>query len=242
MTTTENTELAVHKPESLLTVIGRKYGMSGNDLHDLLQTQVFPSNQKASQQQIQQLLALALAYNLNPLNGEIWAYPKGRGIVPIVSVDGWYKLMNDHPAMDGYEVTPNFSENGDLIAYTATIWRSDRTHPHNVIELLTENKRPGKPWAEMPNRMLAHRALVQCIRKTFSYSGIYDKDEGAKIAEIEAEVIASNPALDKQEARLAPPEPEEKEEAPVDPDNAPEDLTYQPTQAPETTDSLYDDD
>ena len=55
MTTTENTELAVHKPESLLTVIGRKYGMSGNDLHDLLQTQVFPSNQKASQQQIQQL-------------------------------------------------------------------------------------------------------------------------------------------------------------------------------------------
>ena len=64
MTTTDDTELALHKPESLLTVIGRKYGMSGNDLHELLQTQVFPSNQTASQQQIQQLLALALAYNL----------------------------------------------------------------------------------------------------------------------------------------------------------------------------------
>ena len=93
--------------------------------------------------------------------------------------------------------------------------------------------------------MLRHRALVQAIRVTFGFAGIFDPDEGARIAYPNHEVVNTSTALDKQEARLAPPEPEEKEEAPIDPPNAPDDLKYdKPVPTPDMDDnptSLYGD-
>jgi hypothetical protein len=110
----------------------------------------------------------------------MYAFPqKGGGIVPLVSVDGWIRIMNSHPQFDGIEFEDIPDEKGNLIAIEATIWRKDRTRPIKVTEYLDECKRNTEPWNKSPARMLRHRALIQCSRIAFGFSGIYDQDDAA---------------------------------------------------------------
>ena len=169
-------------PASILTTVGRAYGISGGDLYETLAETIFPTRQSATKQQVQALLIVANQYKLNPFTREIYAFPaKGKGVVPIVSIDGWLKLANEHPQFDGLACEPNF-ENGELVSYTATIWRKDRTHPLSIVETLSENQRSSDPWKQRPNRMLRHRAAIQAIRYAFGFAGIYEPEEGSIIA------------------------------------------------------------
>jgi hypothetical protein len=71
------------------------------------------------------------------------------------------------------------------------IYRKDRTHPTIITEYLEEVKRNTDPWNTSPCRMLRHRAIIQCARVAFSFTGIEDADEAFKVAN--AEVISSRP-------------------------------------------------
>lgn len=167
---------------SILTTVGRTYGISGGDLYEALAETIFPTRQSATKQQVQALLIVANQYKLNPFTREIYAFPaKGKGVVPIVSIDGWLKLANEHPQFDGLRCEPNF-DNGELVSYTATIWRKDRANPTSIVETLAENRRSSDPWKQRPNRMLRHRATIQAIRYAFGFAGIYEPEEGSIIA------------------------------------------------------------
>jgi hypothetical protein len=130
---------------------------------------------------------VANTYNLNPILKEVYAFPsKGGAVVPIVGVDGWIKIMNSHPQFDGIE----FEETND--ACTARIYRKDRAHPISATEWLAECVGTTEPWKRWPRRMLRHKAMIQCARLAFGFAGIYDEDEGRRIAEAhEAEIIAA---------------------------------------------------
>jgi phage recombination protein Bet len=127
------------------------------------------------------LVLVANAYNLNPLTKEIYAFPaKGGGIVPVVSVDGWIRMMNDHPQFDGIEFEDKFDDKGEIVSCTAIIHRKDRTRPVKVTEYLSECVRNTEPW-KMKKRMLRHKSLMQCARVAFGFSGIHDEDEAKDI-------------------------------------------------------------
>jgi hypothetical protein len=130
---------------------------------------------------------VANTYNLNPILKEVYAFPsKGGAVVPIVGVDGWIKIMNSHPQFDGIE----FEETND--ACTARIYRKDRAHPISATEWLAECVGTTEPWKRWPRRMLRHKAMIQCARLAFGFAGIYDEDEGRRIAEAqEAEIVAA---------------------------------------------------
>ena len=50
------------------------------------------------------LLIVANQYGLNPWTKEIYAFPdRQNGIVPIVGVDGWARILNENPNFDGIE-------------------------------------------------------------------------------------------------------------------------------------------
>ncbi|EFJ1628534.1 phage tail protein [Escherichia coli] len=50
------------------------------------------------------LLIVAEQYGLNPFTREIYAFPdKQNGIIPVVGVDGWSRIINEHPQYDGVE-------------------------------------------------------------------------------------------------------------------------------------------
>jgi phage recombination protein Bet len=124
-----------------------------------------------------ELLALVVVsnqYDLNPFLKEIHAF-KGRtgGIVPIVGIDGWLKIINSHPQLDGLEVT--ISDDGE--SAVCSIWRKDRTRPITLTEYLKECYRPTDPWKQSPRRMLRHKAIIQTARVAFGFSGIYADDE-----------------------------------------------------------------
>jgi len=127
------------------------------------------------------LLVIANQYQLNPWTKEIYAFPGGNGgITPIVGVDGWIRIINREPQYDGME----FSFSDDYSACTCTIYRKDRSKPIVVTEFLQECLKQNSPaWKSHPKRMLRHKAMIQCARLAFGFTGIYDQDEAERIAE-----------------------------------------------------------
>ncbi len=129
--------------------------------------------------QMTALMVVANQYGLNPWTKEIYAFPdKNNGIVPVVGVDGWSRIINSHPQFDGmdFELTEE--------ACTCTIYRKDRGHPIRVTEYMAECRRQGiGPWSSHPKRMLRHKSMIQCARIAFGYGGIYDPDEAERIVE-----------------------------------------------------------
>ncbi|AQX19242.1 phage recombination protein Bet [Bartonella sp. WD16.2] len=127
---------------------------------------------------------LANDYGLNPLRKEIYAIPKrGGGIISVVSVDGWLKVIHSHDNLDGVELQENFDNEGNLFSVTCAIYLKDKKYPFKITEYLKECKRNTEPWNQCPARMLRHKALIQCARYAFGLSGIYDKDEAERINE-----------------------------------------------------------
>jgi len=165
-------------PPSVLAKVAGKFNMTGSNLLGTLAETIFPSKKSATPEQVQALLIVADQYNLNPFTKEVYAFPgKGGGIVPVVGIDGWLKLANNHPAFDGMDITFDDDEDNRPISCTCTIHRKDRGHPIVITEYYAENRRMTEPWKLNPHRMLRHRAVIQAIRVAFSFSGIYSPDE-----------------------------------------------------------------
>lgn len=132
----------------------------------------------ATDAQMTALCVVAQQYGLNPFTRELYAFPdRNNGIVPVVGVDGWSRIINDNAQFDGMD----FKQ--DEESCTCTIYRKDRTHPIVVTEYMTECKRDVAPWKSHPRRMLRHKAMIQCARLAFGFAGIYDQDEAERIAE-----------------------------------------------------------
>lgn len=165
---------------------------------------------EVSDEQMMALLIVADQYGLNPFIREIFAYPdKQNGIVPVVSVDGWSRIINQHSDMDGLEFIEDKIWVNDLAgakpcpAYIeCVIYRKGRSHPVRIKEFLDEVYRPpfqgiknnqpytlNGPWQSHTKRMLRHKALIQCSRLAFGFTGIYDQDEAERIIEGQAVVI-----------------------------------------------------
>lgn len=199
--------------KSILAKVANTYGLNPRGLADTLAATIFPNKSSATAEQVQALLIVADQYGLNPFTREVYAFPNKGGVVPIVSVDGWLKLANNHPQFDGMEHEYHDAENGTPISCTAKVYRKDRKYPITATEYFAENKRNTDPWKNSPHRMIRHRAVIQAIRMAFSFSGIYEPDEGERI--IEAEVVtkdAADPlqALAAKSEEAAPAEPAEE--------------------------------
>lgn len=137
---------------------------------------------KATKEQFAAFLLVANEYGLNPITREIYAFPtRGGGIQPIVGIDGWMTMANNHPAYDGITFVDRLSDDGQLLAITAQVHRKDRQHPIEVTEYLAECKQGTDPWKKWPARMLRHKAAIQAIRYAFGFSGIVDPDEADRM-------------------------------------------------------------
>lgn len=159
---------------------------NGEDLMSTLKQTAFKG--QVSDSQMTALLIVANQYGLNPWTKEIYAFPdQNNGIVPVVGVDGWSRIINSHDQFDGME----FEQDDEKC--TCKIYRKDRSHATSVTEYLSECKRPVKPWQSHPKRMLRHKAMIQCARLAFGFVGIYEQDEAERITEIDITPAESKP-------------------------------------------------
>ncbi len=169
---------------ALQTIGGKlstRFGMDGNTLEviSILKSTAFKGGD-VSDAQLTSLMIVADQYGLNPWTKEIYAFPDKGGIVPVVGVDGWSRIINEHKQFDGLE----FDQDNE--SCTCIIYRKDRSHAIKVTEYLSECKKDNSPaWKSHPKRMLRHKAMIQCSRIAFGFVGIYDQDEAERIVEID---------------------------------------------------------
>ncbi len=151
-----------------------------DDLIAVLKATAFKG--QVSDAQMTALLVVANQYGLNPWTKEIYAFPdKNNGIVPVVGVDGWSRIINSHGQFDGMEFVQ------DDESCTCIIYRKDRSHAIKVTEYMAECRRSNVgPWQSHPKRMLRHKAMIQCSRLAFGFVGIYEPDEAERIVDSKA--------------------------------------------------------
>lgn len=162
---------------SVIQRVATRFGVDPDKMLGALKSTAFRAKDgEISNEQMMALLVVADQHKLNPWTKEIYAFPDSQnGIVPVVGLDGWSRIINEHDQFDGM----SFDQDED--ACTCTIYRKDRAHPVAVTEYMAECKRDTKPWKSHPRRMLRHKAMIQCARLAFGFGGIYDQDEAERI-------------------------------------------------------------
>lgn len=222
-------------PTSLIQRVAARFHVEPAKMMGALKATAFrprPGDPEVSNEQMMALLVVADQYGLNPWTKEIYAFPdKSAGIVPVVGVDGWSRIVNDHPAYDGVEFAygpPIDAKKGAPEWIECAIFRKDRSHPTRIREHLAECYRDTAPWKSHPGRMLRHKAFMQCARVALSFVGIYDEDEAARIVEGEASRVIDdgNETVANLNAKIAPKASDAKaeriaESAPVATEKAP---------------------
>ena len=162
-------EEAKQRPTAI-QAMAMRLNMTPGKLQETLRQTVF---RDANDAEFAALVVVANEYKLNPLLKEIYGFKaKGGGIIPYVSVDGWVRIINEHPMFDGVEFNDIADEKGTIYAIESVIYRKDRSRPVKVTEYLDECRRKSDPWDNSPNRMLRHRALIQGARYAFGFAGI----------------------------------------------------------------------
>lgn len=167
----------------VLASLASHYGMDKGAFIQTIKATVM-SGSNVSNEQLAAFCLVAKEHKLNPFTKEIFAFPSRGGIVPVVSVDGWMKLINSHPQFDGMEFKDVLSDQGGLLAVTCRIFRKDRSHPVEVTEYMSECKRNTDVWKQWPARMLRHKATIQAARYAFGFAGILEQDEAERMGDI----------------------------------------------------------
>jgi len=170
--------VAVAEPrKSIMSTFASQYNMEADAFERTLRNTVAKPDRdgrEVTREEMAACLVVANQYKLNPFTREVYFFrdPKRGTVVPVVGVDGWARIINEHPAFDGVEFATDWHPNGKPDAVTCTIWRKDRTRQISVTEYFSECVRDTDPWKKSPARMLRHKALIQCARVAFGFAGL----------------------------------------------------------------------
>lgn len=205
---------AINENKSLIDDWASHLNCDPTKLMNTLATCIF--KKPVTSEELMSFLLVARKLDLDPFRKEIYPSVNKKGVlIPVVSIDGWLKLINSQPTFDGIEV--EFSEEMVTkkviseevmkeISTTGpswckvTIYRKDRTHPTVITEYFNEVFRRTEQWMGMPYRMLRHKTIIQCARVAFSFAGYYDEDEAERITNsekrAEINITPAKPALE----------------------------------------------
>ena len=153
--------------EKLIASVTKQLGCNANEISACLNH--IPNTPEAVQLSA---LRLITKHKLDPFADEISIQKHEDGHwQAFITIDGWSKLINSHPAFSGI----SFTESTELVSGIPTwmgcaIYRNDRVVPIEVKEYLCEIQTEHSVWRDMPRRMLRHRVIAQCARLAFGIS------------------------------------------------------------------------
>lgn len=192
---------------SLIERIAGRFAVDANRLLPTLKATAFRQRadrktgevREPSNEEMFALLVIADQFRLNPFTKELFAFmdPKSGAIVPVVSVDGWIRIINEQPSLRSLEFRLS-DETSEHKGKTVHAWmecvikRSDRDAPIIIREYFDEVVRKvdfATPWDSHPNRMHRHKTLIQAARVAFGFGGIYDEDEASRIIDSTAQQV-----------------------------------------------------
>lgn len=203
--------------KTLLTRIGERFGLGPNQVMNLLR-KACPNFDKLNDEELVAALVIMDQHRLNPILKELYVIQTKGGLTTYVSVDGWNRIVLEHPGYEGSKTVtidaPDrekfekwLTENTlvrapETVPYAmqTTIWRSDQEHPiEGPVEyyidcyMASNAKGGGKqivgPWDKVPARMIRHRSRMQSGRESFAFAGITDEWEAKAIIDAEFEIV-----------------------------------------------------
>lgn len=153
--------------KSLAKTFAAKYNMEPAAMMSTLKQTAFKQkNGEVTDSQMAMLMLVANEYNLNPFTKEIYAFPDKGGIVPIVGVDGWARIINENKDFDGLDfksseimVTPSGGKPCPEWM-EVHIYRKDRSRPVVIREYIDEVYKTSSyagPWQTHTKRFCATR-------------------------------------------------------------------------------------
>lgn len=165
---------------------GAKYAVNPASVGNLLGSTAFRQcdDTRITMAEMVSLLITAMSVDLNPFTREIIACQQGDRIVPVVTVDGWGRIINKQSQLDGMNfvhsdrmihASPYAQECPDWIE--CHIYKKDCGRPIVVREYLMENYIDTPYWNSKTIRQLRHKAMVQCARYAFGLPGIPEMDD-----------------------------------------------------------------
>lgn len=189
--------------DSIFDKMASRYTIPSNEIATILRQTAFKAEdgkEEATPAEMKALLVVAEKYNLNPFIREIFAFRNKKGVlIPVVSVDGWIKIMNNHEQHAGFKF--NYSDNMIEVGKSKKcfewieieIYRKDRLdYPIPIREYLDEcyiGRGYTSPWDTHTKRMLRHKTLSQGVRVAYGVNDVYDLDEAERIDDaLEAEI------------------------------------------------------
>jgi hypothetical protein len=154
-------ELLNHLIAKEIAITAKRLAFEEAELQAWIDLQVM-----APKQTLLALLRLARTNNLDPVKEEVaLALYEDTHWQAYITVEGYSKILNSHPAFDGISFTESLEKtNGIPIWMECTIFRKDRILPIVVREYFEEVRGEQAIWKRMPRRMLRHRVMQQCAR------------------------------------------------------------------------------
>jgi phage recombination protein Bet len=221
-----------------LQVMAERLQVEPSVLKDTLKNTII---KKATDAEFMSFVIIANSYKLNPLMKEMFAFPdKSGGIIPIVSTDGWNKIMQNNPEYKSH----SYIESEEYITMPSAkpcpkwmeihIQKKDgsETVVREHLDECFRNQNFTNPWQTHTKRMLRHKTKIQGAREAFGLGGIYDEDEAERI--VEAQVVrtitSTKPVVAMPEEVVAEPVAEQQYDEKGEITAPPEELFGEPAE------------
>ena len=181
---------AQSRVESLIGRLGAQWGVDAAKLRATLVSTVFRQGDgsQPTNEELMVVLLVCEQFALNPFAREIFAFKAKSGqIVPVVSLDGWAKIVRRQKDFNGMRF--RMSERTVKVAGTdlpewceCQIFLKGIEQPVCIQEYTEECYNERSPvWHKWPRRMLRTRAFIQAARLAFSLTGLYDEGDAFQV-------------------------------------------------------------
>lgn len=116
-------------------------------------------------QEMFQGISLIARYELDPIAKEIYVTRTSKGLVTIIGIDGWIKVLDRTDHYDGFDVELHSDENGKIDYVDTKIFSKKRAHPTTYRAYASEySKVSGFVAGQMPTHMLRIFGLRHAAR------------------------------------------------------------------------------
>lgn len=194
------------KPNRLINDLAEAWGIEPSRVPAFIASfiAVKPAGTKVPYDRVLEFALICHAHKLNPATKEIYGFygyndQQGWKLQTGLEIDGWLKLMNNHPMADGFKVEyrydPALAKDGSCTSCVGKFYRKDRKHPVE-IELYMAEWYDGKSpvWREKEKWQLYVKTVKHGARFTYGFSGIGDLDREEIIQAIAT--VKDQPALE----------------------------------------------
>lgn len=123
-------------------------------------------------------ISLVARYGLDPIAREVYVTRSKKGLMTIVGIDGWIKILCRTPHYDGHEVEIHEDEDGKIDWVETRIHSKERTHPATYKAFMSEYiKMGGFVAQQMPSHMLRLFSLRHAARQFVPLAGVTTEEE-----------------------------------------------------------------